>query len=84
LPAAALTLAATGLYGVIAYSVRTQQREICIRMALGAVPVDVLRHVVRDGLALTGTGLLLGIFAAAAAARLLSSSSFKWRARIHW
>ena len=75
--AAALTLAAIGLYGVMAYSVRTQQREICIRMALGAVRADVLRLVLRDGLALTGTGLVLGILAAAAAARLLTTQLFR-------
>jgi predicted permease len=77
--AAALTLAAIGLYGVMAYSVATQQREICIRMALGAVRADVMRHVLRDGLTLTATGLVLGSLAATAAARLLTTQLFQVR-----
>jgi predicted permease len=77
--AAALALASIGLYGVIAYSVRTRQREFCIRMALGAVRVDIVRHVLRDGLALTGVGLLLGSAGAALSARLLTTQLFQVR-----
>jgi predicted permease len=75
--AAALALASIGLYGVMAYSVATQQREICIRMALGAARVDVLRHVLRDGLTLTGSGLVLGALVAAGAGRLLTTQLFQ-------
>jgi hypothetical protein len=75
--AAALALASIGLYGVMAYSVRTRQREICIRMALGAVRGDIVRHVLGDGLALTGAGLAFGILAAAASARLLTTQLFQ-------
>jgi predicted permease len=74
---AALILASIGLYGVMAYSVATRRREICIRMALGAVRADVMRHVLRDGLTLTGSGLVLGLLVAAAAARLLTTQLFQ-------
>ena len=76
---AALTLACIGLYGVMAYSVATRRREICIRMALGAVRGDVMRDVLRDGLRLMIAGLGLGIAGAIAAARLLSSELYQVR-----
>ena len=70
--ALALTLAVIGLYGVIAYSVTQRTREIAIRAALGARPVDVLRLVIGKALALAGAGIAAGIAAAAVLARLLT------------
>jgi ABC-type antimicrobial peptide transport system permease subunit len=67
--AVALALAALGLYGVLAVQVVQRTRELGIRMALGARPVDVRRLVVRQAVALTAVGAGLG----AVAALLLSS-----------
>jgi predicted permease len=71
--AIALLLATTGLYGVLAQLVAQRTREVGIRMALGAKPADVLRMVIRQGLATTSIGLALGLALAAGVTRLVSS-----------
>jgi putative ABC transport system permease protein len=71
--ALAATLAAIGLYGTIAYTVAQRDRELGVRMALGAGPRDLLRLVVRQGLELAGLGIAVGIAAALALTRVLSS-----------
>jgi predicted permease len=72
----ALLLAMVGLYGVIAYSVSQRTREIGIRIALGAQRERVTNMFVRQGLMLAGVGAAAGLFAAAGAARLMSSLLF--------
>jgi predicted permease len=72
----ALVLAAVGVYGVLAYSVTQQTREIGIRMAMGAEPSHVLGLVVGQGLKLAVAGVALGIVVALALTRQLSSLLF--------
>jgi len=67
----ALALSVVGLYGLISYSVAREQREIGVRIALGAHPGDVMGRVLRRSLALTGLGALLGLGGAAAVARFV-------------
>jgi predicted permease len=74
--AMALVLAATGIFGVISYSVSRRTNEIGIRVALGASRNTILRMVLRETLVLTGTGLALGVPAALAAAHLLGHMLF--------
>jgi predicted permease len=65
-----LALAAVGLYSVMAYAVSQRTQELGIRMALGARPGDVVGMVVRQGMRLTVSGLLLGIAASLAVSGL--------------
>jgi predicted permease len=74
--AAGVLLSVVGLYGVIAVRVRQREREIGIRMALGATPRGVAADVVRHGLAQTGAGLLIGVPAALGLARFMESVVF--------
>jgi putative ABC transport system permease protein len=69
----AMVLAAIGIYGVIAYTVTQQTKEIGIRMALGAQRIDMMTMIMRQSFAIIGIGLLAGIAGALALTRLMSS-----------
>jgi predicted permease len=74
--AAALALAAVGIYGVVAFSVTRRTQEIGIRIALGAQRSDVMRLVAGEGARLAVLGVSIGIAASVAITRLLSSLLF--------
>ena len=71
--ATALGLAILGIYGVLSYSVAERRQEFGIRLALGAEHADILRLVVRQGLMLAITGIIMGLIAALLLTRLMSS-----------
>jgi predicted permease len=71
--AVAVALAAVGTYGALAYAVRLRRREIGVRMALGALPRQVLGQFLRMGGSLGLTGLSLGMLGAWAAARAVQA-----------
>src|SRR5438128_3293371 len=73
----ALLLAAIGIYGAVAYSVEQRTGEIGVRMALGAQTRDVLRLIINQGMRPVVVGLAIGIAAAFALGRLLSSQLFE-------
>jgi putative ABC transport system permease protein len=74
--AAALFLAALGVYGVMAYAVTQRQREIGVRMALGAQPRGIQRMVLRQGGTLAVGGLLVGVTLSMMLGQLLSNLLF--------
>jgi ABC-type antimicrobial peptide transport system permease subunit len=72
----ALMLAVVGIYGVMSYLVTQRTREIGIRLALGAGGSDILRLVVGNGARMIGAGIVIGVIAAFALQRLVSSLLF--------
>jgi predicted lysophospholipase L1 biosynthesis ABC-type transport system permease subunit len=75
--AVGLLLASVGLYGLLAFIVGQRQKEIAVRMALGADRGAVVWMVVRNGMRLMSWGLAFGMVAAAAAVRLASSLAYQ-------
>ncbi|MDB6170655.1 MAG: hypothetical protein JWM88_3519 [Verrucomicrobia bacterium] len=73
----AVTLAALGIYSVMAYGVSQRYREFGIRLALGAKPADVLQLVLRNGTRLVLLGIAAGLVGAVAGARLIRSMLFQ-------
>jgi putative ABC transport system permease protein len=74
--AVALTLAAIGIYGVMAYTVSRRTHEIGIRVALGAPRRDILRMIVIRGMRLALIGVVIGLAGALALARLMKEFLF--------
>ncbi len=72
----ALTLAATGLYGVLSYDVEQRRAEIGVRTALGASPRAIVGLVLRQGLGITVAGLAAGLLASVFTTRLLQTLLF--------
>src|SRR5262245_39989827 len=72
----ALLLAAIGTYGVLSYLVTERQREIGIRVALGASAGGIVRLVLRQGMAITIAGIVAGVVGALALARVTQSLLF--------
>jgi ABC-type antimicrobial peptide transport system permease subunit len=66
-----MVLAIIGVYGVVSYRAAQRTREIGIRMALGALPADILRMILRQGVYLVIGGVVVGLGGAAALGRVI-------------
>jgi predicted permease len=75
--AVALALAAVGLYGVVSYTVRQREREMAVRMALGAPPSRVVSLMLRQGMIPVAVGLAVGLVGALMITRILRSLLFE-------
>jgi predicted permease len=76
----ALTLAAVGIYGTIAFSLSQRTRELGVRVALGATPANLIKMILKEGLALSGAGVVAGIFLSALFTRAMASMLFRVKA----
>ncbi|HXD31548.1 MAG TPA: ABC transporter permease [Pyrinomonadaceae bacterium] len=77
----ALLLATVGIYAVVSYSVSQRTHEMGVRMALGARPANILRLVLKEGLALTAVGVTLGLAGALVLSNYISSLLFEVTAK---
>jgi putative ABC transport system permease protein len=77
LAAVALGLSMIGIYGVMAYYVEQHRKDICIRLALGGSPANVLAQVVGEGMSVVVAGLVIGLLAAVLCTRWVSVLLFR-------
>jgi putative ABC transport system permease protein len=82
--AAALALAAIGIYGVLAYFVAERRVELGIRLALGAERSDIVRMVLRQGMALVISGIVIGLGGALIMSKLMASLLYNVGTRDGW
>jgi len=80
----AALLGVIGVYGVMSCRAGWQTRELAVRQALGAQPSDVIRHVLRQGLAILTAGAAAGVLGSLALGRLISSLLYEVRANDPW
>jgi putative ABC transport system permease protein len=73
----ALLLAAIGLYGIMASTVRERTRELGVRMALGAAPGRIRRDVLGRAMAVSVVGIVVGLVGSVVAARLIASQLYE-------
>ncbi len=82
--AIALTLAAVGIYGVLSYLVARRTHEIGIRLAVGADRTQVLALILKQGMTLAGSGIIVGLIAAFLLTRLMQSLLYEVRPSDPW